>query len=203
MFAWFKKYVWGGIIAIIAILGLALGIQTKRNKTLRAEANGAKETAEKASEQLEAVNQSVQKAEEKRKDVLTTEASFDNIKKETEAAAERAKDIQIKDAARFGKWTLIFAVLFLGSGCATTLEKCRAEYPCPDNVCIDVTPPRLETLPRPELAQLAVSYNEAAKGFVLTPEQIGALLGNERALVETIKGYEKIVDVYNEWRLKQ
>ena len=203
MFAWAKQYIWGGIVAIIAVLALVVGIQTQRNKALKAEANGAKETAEKASEQLEAVNQSVQKAEEKRKDVLTTEASFDNIKKETEAAAERAKDIQIKDAARFGKWAIIFAVLFLSSGCAPTLSECRATYPCPENICIEVTPPVIDKLPRPELAQLAVSYDEQSKGFVLTPEQIGSLLGNERALIETIKGYERIIDVYNDWRLKQ
>ena len=203
MWTWFKKYIWGGIVAVIAVLALLLGIQTQRNKALKAEANGAKKEAEKAAGQLEAVNQSVQKAEEKRKDVLTTEASFDNIKKETEAAAERAKDIQIKDAARFGKWVLIFAVLFVSSGCAPTLSECRAAFPCPDNVCITVTPPKLETLPRPELTELAVSYDEAAKGFVLTPEQIGSLLGNERSLIETIKGYERIIDVYNSWRLRQ
>ena len=203
MWTWFKKYIWGGIIAVIAILALLLGIQTQRNKTLKAEANGAKKEAEKAAEQLEVVNHAVSKAEEKRKNVLKTEATIDNIKKEAAAAVEQAKEIKAKDTIRFGKWVLIFAIMFAPTGCGYTLSECRAAYPCPENICIQITPPKLETLPRPELAQLAVSYDEKAKGFVLTPEQIGSLLGNERALIETIKGYEKIIDVYNEWRLKR
>lgn len=200
---WFKKYIWGGVLALFAFLGLALAIQTKRNKTLMAEEGEAKKEAEKAGEQLQRSKEVIKQAEAKRKDVQSVESQIDEIKRETAAAVETAKEIDVKDTIRFGKWALIFAVLFVSSGCGTTLSECRAAYPCPENVCIQVTPPKLETLPRPELAQLAVSYDEKAKGFVLSPEQIGSLLGNERSLVETIKGYEKIVDVYNEWRLKQ
>ena len=203
MFAWFKKYIWGGIVAVIAVLALLLGIQTQRNKALKAEANGSKETAEKASEQLQRNTEVIQQAESRRKDVQSVENQVSEIQKETAEAVETAKEISVKDTIRFGKWAIIFAVLFVSSGCAPTLSECRAAYPCPENVCIEVTPPKIDKLPRPELAQLAVSYDEAAKGFVLTPEQIGSLLGNERSLIETIKGYEKIVDVYNSWRLRQ
>lgn len=203
MWTWFKKYIWGGIIAVIAILALLLGIQTQRNKALKAEANGAKETAEKASEQLKRNVKVIQQAESRRKDVLTAESQISEIQKETAEAVETAKEISVKDTIRFGKWAVIFAILFAASGCAPSLSECRASYPCPENICIQITPPKLETLPRPELAQLAVSYDEAAKGFVLTPEQIGSLLGNERSLIETIKGYERIIDVYNSWRLRQ
>lgn len=203
MWTWFKKYIWGGIIAVIAILALLLGIQTQRNKALKAEANGAKKEAEKAAGQLKRNVEVIQQAENRRKGVQGVESQMNDIQKETAAAVETAKEISIKDTVRFGKWAIIFAVLFLGSGCASTLSECRSKYPCPENVCIEVTPPALDKLPRPELAQLAVSYDERAKGFVLTTEQIGALLGNERSLIETIKGYEKIVDVYNSWRLRQ
>lgn len=203
MLVWFKKYVWGGVLAVFALLGLALAIQTRKNKTLTAEANGAKETAEKATEQLQRNVEVIQQAESRRKDVLTVESQIDEVRKETAEAVETAKEISVKDTIRFGKWAIIFAVLFVSSGCAPTLSECRAAYPCPENVCLQITPPVLDKLPRPELAQLAVSYDEAAKGFVLTPEQIGSLLGNERSLIETIKGYEKIVDVYNSWRLRQ
>ena len=199
--------IYKGLLAIVAliagVLALVLGIQTQRAKRLKAEAIGAKKDAAKAAEQLEVVNHAVSKAEEKRKNVLKTEATIDNIKKEAAAAVEQAKEIKAKDTIRFGKWVLIFAIMFAPTGCGYTLSECRAAYPCPDNVCIEVTPPKLETLQRPELAELAVSYNEAAKGFVLSPEQIGVLLGNERALIETIKGYEKTIDAYNEWRLRR
>lgn len=203
MWTWFKKYIWGGIIAVIAVLALLLGIQTQRNKALEAKANGAKETAEKATEQLQRNVEVIQQAEAKRKDVLFVENKINEIKQDTAEAVKSAQEIRKTDTVTFGKWAIIFAVLFVSSGCASTLEKCRATYPCPENICLEVTPPKLETLPRPELAELAVSYDDKAKGFVLTPEQIGSLLGNERALVETVKGYEKIIDAYNDWRLKQ
>jgi hypothetical protein len=200
-----KIYKW--ILAVIAsiagVLGLLLSLQTQRNKKLTAEANGAKKEAKKAAEQLDAVNQSVQKAEDKRQDVLSTEATLDNIKKETAEAVKTAQEIRKTDSVIFGKWAIIFAVLFLSSGCASTLEKCRAAYPCPGNICVTVTPPKLETLPRPELTELAVRYDEQKEGFVLTPEQIGALVANERALIATVNGYEKIIDAYNAWRLKK
>ena len=203
MFDWLKKYIWGGIIAVIAILALLLGIQTQRNKALKAEANGAKKDAEKATEQLKRNVKVIQQAEAKRKDVQGVESQMNDIRKETAEAVETAKEISVKDTIRFGKWAIIFAVLFVSSGCAPTLSECRAAYPCPENVCLQVTPPVLDKLPRPELAQLAVGYDDKAKGFVLTPKQIGSLLGNERSLIETIKGYERIIDVYNSWRLRQ
>jgi len=203
MWAWFEKYIWGGIVAVIAVLALVVGIQTQRNKALKAEANGAKKEAEKATEQLQRNAELIQQAESRRKDVRSVENQVSEIQKETAEAVETAKEISVKDTIRFGKWAIIFAVLFVSSGCASTLSECRSKYPCPENVCISVTPPTLDKLPRPELAQLAVSYDDKAKGFVLTPEQIGFLLGNERSLIETIKGYEKIVDVYNDWRLRQ
>lgn len=203
MFTWLKKYIWGGVLAVIALLGLALAIQTRKNKTLTAEADGAKETAEKATEQLQRNTEIIQQAEAKRKDVLSVEGEISDIQKDTAEAVKSAQEIRKTDTVTFGKWAIIFAVLFISSGCASTLSECRAAYPCPDNVCVSVTPPALGKLPRPDLAELAVGYDDKAKGFVLSPEQIGALLGNERALVETVKGYEKIIDVYNEWRLRQ
>jgi len=203
MFGWFKKYIWGGVLAVFALLGLALAIQTKRNKVLKAEAGEAKKETEKAAEQLQRNTEVIKEAEVKRKDVQSVESRIDEIKKETADAAKTKQEIRKTDTVRFGKWAIIFAVLFVSSGCGATLSECRAAYPCPENICIDVTPPKLDTLPRPELAELAVGYDDKAKGFVLTPEQIGSLLGNERALVETVKGYEKIIDAYNDWRLKQ
>ena len=203
MFAWFKKYIWGGIVAIIAVLALVVGIQTAKNKKLSAEANGAKKEAEKATEQLKRNVKVIQQAESRRKDVQGVESQMNDIRKETAEAVKSAQEIRKTDTVTFGKWAIIFAVLFVSSGCASTLSECRAAYPCPENVCIEVTPPALDKLPRPELAQLAVGYDDKAKGFVLTAEQIGFLLGNERSLIETIKGYEKIVDVYNSWRLRQ
>lgn len=202
MFAWFKKYIWGGIVAIIAILALLLGIQTQRNKRLTAEANAAKKEAEKATEQLKRNNDVIREAESRRKDVLAVENKINEIQKETAEAVKTKKEIKKSDTIQFGKWAIIFAIMFTATGCGATLSECRAAYPCPDNVCISVTPPNLDKLPRPDLTELAVKYDEAKQGFALSPEQIGSLLGNERALIETIKGYERIIDVYNEWRRK-
>jgi len=200
-----KIYNWAlGLVTIAAgVLGLLLSIQTQRNKKLTSEANSAKKDAERAAEQLQRNVEVIQQAEARRKDVLATESGLKTVEKKTLKAVENARNVDVKDKVTFGKWVLIFAVLFAASGCGATLSECRSAYPCPDNVCVSVTPPKLETFPRPELIQLAVSYDEAKQGFVLTPEQIGSLLGNERVLIETIKGYEKIIDVYNEWRIKQ
>lgn len=203
MLNWFQKYIWGGIIAVVGILVLLLSVQTKRNKNLKAKASEDRKVAEKSREQLQRNVEAIQQAEAKRKDVRSVENRIDEIKRETAEAVKTKEEVRKTDTVRFGKWAIIFAVLFVSSGCASTLSECRAAYPCPDNVCIEVTPPKLDKLPRPGLTELAVGYDDKAKGFVLTPEQIGSLLGNERSLIETIKGYEKIVDVYNDWRLRQ
>ncbi|MGE4267192.1 MAG: hypothetical protein AB7F25_07135 [Deferribacterales bacterium] len=203
-----KIYKWAlGLVALIAgVLALLLGIQTQKNKTLAAEANEAKKTAEKASEQLETVNAAVQKAEEKRKEVLASEASFDNIKKETAAAVETVKPAKTEPKATRhlgGKWIIVFAILFMASGCASNLTECRTQYPCPDNVCVQVTPPTIPLLPRPQSADVSVDYDSELNGYLITNEQFDIIEANEAALRATIEGYEKLITVYNEWRLRQ
>ena len=206
MLVWVKKYIWGGILALFAVLGLALAIQTKRYKELEAETNAAKETAEKAAEQLETVNAAVQKAEEKRKDVLNTEATLDNIKKETAAAVKTAQEIKPEPKSTRhigGKWIIVFAILLVASGCASSLTECRAKYPCPENVCVQVTPPAIPLLPRPQSADVRVDYDSKLDGYLVTNEQFDIIDANELALKLTIEGYEKLITAYNEWRLSE
>lgn len=198
----FKNFIMAALALIAGVLALFLGLQTSRAKRLKAEADGAKADAEKAIEHLDAISKSVSEAEKKRKQVADTEATLDNIKRETAEAVKTAQEIKTGDTIRFGKFVIIFAVLML-SACAPTLTECRKSFPCPENVCIAVTPPKLEALPRPQLTTFDVSYDNGAKAYLLTTEQIKALATNERVLVETIKGYEKIIAAYNAWRLKQ
>ena len=197
------KYIIAGLAIISGVLTLLLGIQTNRNKKLKAEANGAVAVAEKAEEQLKTATEAVKAAEEKRQEVLQTEATIDSIKTETAAAVETAKKIEVGDTVTLGKWIMVFAILFTASACVPSLTECRASYPCPGNACVKVTPPTLAIVPRPELTQVTVSVNAESETYILTKEQISALVRNERALIETVNGYEKIIAVYNEWRVKQ
>lgn len=194
-------FIW--VLALASgILALVLGIQTQRAKNLKAEADGAKKDALKASEHLQRADKIIKDAEAKRQTVLQTEATLDNIKAETEEAVRTAQEIKKGDTVRFGKFIFIFALLFT-QACAPTFSDCRTTYPCPENICVPVTPPKIEVLPRPELTQLDVAYSERTQAYLLTTEQIKALAGNERVLIETIKGYEKIIAAYTAWRLKQ
>jgi len=192
-----------GVLATLAgVLALLLGLQTMRAKNLKNEANASKRESERVSEQIEATNAAIKAADKKRKNVAQTEATLENIKQETAEAVKTAHEIQTGDTIKFGKFVLAFAVLILSS-CAPTLTECRKSYPCPESVCIAVTPPKLETLPRPQLTAFDVSYDNRTQAYILTTEQIKALAVNERSLVETIKGYEQIIGAYNIWRLKQ
>lgn len=206
MWVWLKKYIWGGIIAIIAILALVVGIQTKRNKTLKAEANEAKKEAEKAVEQLQRNNEVIQQAEAKRKAVLSVESQMEDIRKETAAAVETVKQARTEPKATRhlgGKWIIVFAILFMASGCASSLTECRAKYPCSENVCIQVTPPAIPLLPRPQPTDVSVDYDSELNGYLITNEQFDIIEANEAALRATIEGYEKLITVYNDWRLRQ
>lgn len=203
--------IWKYIAAILAISGgvlaLLLNIKSRQAEQLKAEAAGAKATAVTISEQLERTEQAVEDAESERDKVVATEATMDSIKAETVKQVQEAQQIakdhdKVPDVVTFGKWVLVFCIMFYGAGCAPKInyETCRSTYPCPRNVCINTTPPHIETLPRPQLTELAVSYDKTLDGYLLTKAQIAALMTNERALIETVNGYEKIIQTYSSWR---
>lgn len=203
--------IWKWLVALLAIsagaLALLLNIKSRQAEQLKAEANGAQAAAATASEQLERTEQAVKDAEVERQKVAATEATMDNIKAETVKQIQEAQQVikdpdKVADTVTLGKWVMIFCILFYGMGCAPTVsyETCRSAYPCPGNVCINTTPPHVETLPRPQLTELSVSYDKTLGGYLLTRAQVAALVANERVLIETVNGYEKIIQTYDDWR---
>jgi hypothetical protein len=83
----------------------------------------------------------------------------------------------------------LLLTLFLVGGCSYF---CPVPPPCPPPVL-----PELETLPRPELAELKLGRMENGM-FLLKPEGREAILSNVALLQNLIERYEAMVTKYNE-----
>ena len=197
----FYKWVLLILSGIIGILGFLFYYKNNQKDKLEVEVNSLEKENQILKDKVTATDKAISDSKNKKKIVTNVEKNMMDIDKQVHEKIKEEKRIKKGQKVTFGKSLSILIICFILSGCGYTLEQCRAKYPCTENVCLEVSPPVITKIQRPQLNVFDVDYNETLDRYVFTYEQVEAILSNEEMLSEMIKGYELKIDIYNEWRL--
>lgn len=197
----FYKWILLILSGIIGVLGFLFYYKNNQKDKLEAEVNSLEKENQILKAKITATAKAISDSKNKKKIVTNVEKNMMDIDKQVHDKIKGEKKIKKRQKVTFGKSLSILIICFILSGCGYTLEQCRAKYPYAENVCLEVSPPVITKIQRPQLNVFEVDYNETLDRYVFTYEQVEAILSNEEMLSEMIKGYELKIDIYNEWRL--